>query len=297
MRQSLYVVLIVVSVVALTGCGSTRFTMQEPSAKDMSITGIGKETKIVEMTDSYDGQLSSSNSLWVVVKEEDDKYRVGSLDLTSASVTNFKEVQDFNSDSSSYWTKLKLSTMGGGAKIVGALFSGTIFGGKTEDYSFEVQKVFGGDENHRVHVSYGYTESGSSVFGTQKTETHTGSKLKFVIGDNVAEPVEAYGYTDRFGLLNENIKKTRFYPIGDRRYVSIQPEKPEGGRTISFLFYDLGTAKTSWGAEFELNKEYVDGGVSKDGSTISIVLGEPGEYTLRRYTPQTLIDSVKQLQK
>lgn len=279
----------------LTSCGPTRYSMKEPEFKDVQVMGLDPKNEIVEATDIYNNQTAGDNVYWLVVKQ-DKKYHIGHLDISSGVVTNMQPLDTYSPEKPLYWTKLAEAKMSGGSQLLGACMSQTAFGGTTEDYSFIAEKYFGGDEQHRVHIEYSLKESGSASWNEKRTEKSWAGRLKFLFGDNTMEPLSIYGHQDIF-TPNSNVLRSRYYPIGERQYLSVQPEEPKGASRIAIIYFDLGRDKSSWGAQYSLPKKYVDCCVSKDGKIINFIMGKEGNYFMRQYTPTSIIANVKALKK
>ena len=279
----------------LTGCGPTRYSMKEPEFKDIQITGLGPDNEIVEATDVYNNQSAGDNAGWLVMKQG-KQYQVGILDIATGSVSNLQPLDTYSPDKPLYWTKLTENKMSGGSKCLGACMSQTAFGGTTEDYSFIAEKYFWGNDQHRVHLEYSLKKSASASFGSTSTSTETGGRLKFLQGDNTMEPLSIYGHQDIFAT-NSNVLKSRYYPIGEKQYLSVQPEEPRGASRIAIIYFDLGSEKSSWGAQYSIPERYVDCCISKDGKIIEVIMGKEGRYTLRRYTQESINPNVKALEK
>lgn len=295
-KLTIYFFSLIVAALLLTSCGPTTYVMKEPEFKDVVITGLSKGTNIIEVSDIYDNQLSKNNSYWIVVRSE-KKYQIGKIDMVSGAVTDLKPLDVYSNDKPLYWTNLNENKMSTGAKLLGACMSSTAIGGTKEDYSFIAEKYFDNNDQHLVHVEYSIKESGrKDLYGGGTEEITWGRKLKFLIGDKILEPLSEFGHIHIFSS-NRNILKSRFYPIGERQYISIQPNEPKGTNKIAIIYYDLGRDKSSWGAQYKLPKNYVDCCVSQDGKIVGIIIGKEGNYILRQYSSENMIKNVKALKK
>lgn len=294
-KFSLLFLNLIIITVLLTSCGPTRYSMKEPEFKDIQVTGLDPKTEIVEATDIYNDRTAGDNVYWLVLKQ-DKKYQIGQIDITTGIVTNMKPLDTYSSEKPLYWTKLMEDKMSGGAKLFGMCMSGTAIGGTKEDYSFIAEKYFDGDEQHRVHVEYSIKETGSQDWQAKRTEKSWAGRLKFLHGDNTMEPLSVYGHQDIF-TPNSNVLRSRYYPIGEKQYVSVQPEEPKGASRVALIYFDLGRDKSSWGAQYSLPKKYVDCCVGKDGKKINFIIGKEGNYVLRQYFSESVISNVKKLKK
>lgn len=276
------------------GCSPQRYLMVEPVYKDVHVTGIYETDVIAEVFETYNGQPAGQDAYWIVIKGGDGQYKIGHIDLLSGVIDNLQPFATYTPERPLYWTQFQENKLSGGSKCVGACMSATIFGGTKEDYSFLGDKAFWSMEDHRVHVEYSLKQTGSSSYGYQSTTTYTGGRLKFLKGDNTMEPLSIYGHADIFNTSG-NAGRSRYYPIGDKQYISVQPLTPEGSSWIAIVYFDLARERSSWGAQYELPVPYVDCCVSKDGSKINIIMGSDGIFTMRLYTTDAVIASVKAL--
>ena len=276
------------------GCGASQiyYEFDKPSPEQVvPVQALKKSEAIIELTDFYNGVSADSNYLFVLVNSG-SKYKIGKLDMLSGSISDLKDVQNYNEEKSIYWDKLKITDEGG--NVFQICLSLTMIGGTTEDYRFVAEKKFLGNDTHKVIVSYRYTEEHSESSYSSRTAWQYKTGQQFVNGDIVEDINDFSGSYQSFNL-EDNVKKSRYYPVTENLYIGMQPRDAEATNEVTFFNYDLSTKK-SWGARTFFNKDlYVDGGVIKNGTLLCIITGRTGNYSINIYPTKTFLNQIKML--
>ncbi|MBI4726547.1 hypothetical protein HY768_04880 [candidate division TA06 bacterium] len=294
MKRTLAICLLIGLTLCL-GCAtiSVRYQMTAPQPQTVTVQGLDPKDKIIEVFDNYQSTVATGTWMWMVLKRG-NAYNLCKIDLVGGRVSDIQPLTTYNPAQPFYWTKFAETKMGGGAACVGACMSATPCGGTTNKWGFEIEKQFWGSTNHSVSISYQYSEKSSSDFGQsyRASEWQAGFRESFAKGDTIVDIGKYNGYSNTYLLKTH--PKARYYPLFANVYIGFQPNSMKDVAIVDMFIYDI-VQKEAWGADLDFGKGsfYVDGAVTPDYSTACLIIGQPGNYTIRQYKPNELMRAIK----
>lgn len=283
------------------GCSPNivRYVADEPKYKDINIEEINSDEEIVEISEAYKKEIDKKGLYWVVILKDDEHF-LNKIDLMTGKITRLNQKIEYDPDQPIYWDMFTEDKMDVGESCIGGCLAATPIGGTTSKYGFNAEKMFWGDPDHKVNISYAYSESRSSTSSTIYTTTSQGSTQKFIKNDKIVDINVFNGYVGAFSLGVAN--KIRYFPVDKNNYIGVQPNSRSDINTITCLAYVVDYSnesanQKSFGADFTLPVPYyyIDAGVTKDGNTLSMVLLSGKKYILRKYPCKEFTKNIKLL--
>ncbi|RMF54404.1 MAG: hypothetical protein D6748_16460 [Calditrichaeota bacterium] len=282
---------IATAILLVYGCSSSliRYVITEPPVEaEIDIKGLEPKDKIIEVSDVYNGSYCAGDTFWVVVKRK-KKYLLGKIDIRSGNVNHLVPMEAYDPRHPIYWTTLEENQMGFMGKVKGSFLARMTGNGTTDKYGFEAEKVFWGEQNHLVSITYQWKKNEDKMIDI--AYENSASTQRFLIGNDVIDMLASHGYNWAF-FRTGNVRKCRFYPAGDNTYLGIEPNTLEDTYVVTFVVFDT-QLKESWGADLDFRVPYVDGAVTRDEQLVGIVVGKPGSYSIKQYPVQSFVRNVK----
>lgn len=248
----------------LVGCGTheVRYTFTPPEPQVVDLTGLPEKAKIAAVTDRIGNDCAKGDTLFMVVEEKNVRqlYKVSTQTGKATPIGPFSEKDVYMA----HWDVLDEKKQESGEECIQSCLMATPCGG-TYKYGFNASRNLDCNGTNKVLISYSYayTEEnwGSGIIYSSSKSAATN---KFMINGNIVEIKDAQGFDWTFGSKG-NIRQSRYYLINENQVIASVPWDKQ--QTDMFAI-DL-KEKTSWGADFDLEKsyEYVDFGLTPDKKT------------------------------
>ena len=297
--------ILLLAAMALTtacGAGGIRYVLMPPEVKEIRITGLTPGDTIIEVFDNYKGKNAELGNLWIQVKRG-SSYLLGKINFNSGVVSNL-EPNYGDSARYFYWTNLQESIMDEGSRMLGCCLSMTAFGGTTEKYGFEAEKIFWGDREESVKISFQYKRQEATysyggfitpAYSYTDTKEFGGAIQSFIKGEKIYGISRVTGYAHNFNV-DGNVLKARFYPVNETNYVGIQPASLKKCSSVVLFHYDTEQL-ASYGAvmDFPSGIYYVDAGLPLDSDSFGIIDQSGDDYFLLLYKVDQLTRAIQLL--
>ncbi len=294
--------IVAICLIMVCGCAKRVITFRfEPPAeyRVIPVKGLPEDAKAIEMVDRLLDDCAETDSLVIVVEEEDMPiaYKVS---IVTGEANIYRDVKEPETKTY-YWENFNQTGKTKGDILSGCLHSGcAIFGGSvahtSERWGFEGERRFDCRSDDRVLTSYQYLEkkeySQDMVYQYESTSWESGMTLKFVIGGDVVEINTARGYFEPSN--KENTRRIRYYRIADGNVLGCAPDQKGPVGITNFILYDVNKQE-SWGAEMPMPEDYLynDFAVTGDKAYGAMLAGNPGSYQLLVYDAVLLSKAVK----